>query len=110
MTAQRSLTGGYDFEGGADKEAIKQLNHRKKAQKQAIHKYMENLEEVIKAPDIQEVVEKAALKAIEEKKRTYDAKIIEPLEFKQHEVINSEEPQVEIDLDRMIRNAKARQA
>lgn len=110
MTAQRSLTGGYDFEGGADKEAIKQLNHRKKAQKQAIHKYMENLEEVIKAPDIQEVVEKAALKAIEEKKRTYDAKIIEPLEFKQHEVINSEEPEVEIDLDRMIRNAKARQA
>lgn len=107
MCAKRSLNGGYNFEGEADKDAMKELHHRKKAQKQAIGKYMDNLSELIDAPDIREVMEKAALKVIEEKQRIYEAKIVEPIEFKQKQVDYEEENKVEINLERMVKNSIA---
>lgn len=105
-TAALSKNGGFDFEGDTDKEAIKELNHRKKAQKQAINRFVENLKEEIEAPNITEIVELAALKAIEENKHTYDAKVIEPCEFKQYQATGTDNLDVEIDLEKMAYNAK----
>lgn len=108
-TAKRKAVGGYDFEGGTNKEAIKELNHQKKAVKQAIKKFADNLAEIEQAPELKEVMERKAQKMIEENTRNYDAKIIAPMEFHQEKAMDYDD-YIDVDLSRMVANAKLNQA
>ena len=113
-TAKFKNNGGYAFGTDMNIDAVKELNHQKKLRRNSVKKFMddtletiENLREMgIEVPDnmlsMQDMIAKHNIEA-KGSKRKYEADILEPIEFKIPEP--EDEEAVEIDLEKMVRNA-----
>ena len=113
-TAKFKNNGGYAFGTVMNIDAVKELNHQKKLRRNSVKKFMddtletiENLREMgIEVPDnmlsMQDMIAKHNIEA-KGSKRKYEADILEPIEFKIPEP--EDEEAVEIDLEKMVRNA-----
>ena len=111
-TAKLKKKGGYAFGTEANIEAIKEVEHQKKLRKASLKNFageqyekLETLKELgMEIPDdmktMQQLIAKHNIETITSKRR-YDASILEPIEFK----IPEEEETVEVDLEKMVRNA-----
>lgn len=111
-TAKLKQRGGYAFGTDVNKEAIKEQQHQWKLRKQSVKNFageqyekIETLREMgHEVPDdmktMQELIAKHNIET-RSSQRKYDATILEPIEFK----IPEEEETVEIDLEKMVRNA-----
>lgn len=105
--------GGYAFGTEMNIDSVKELNHQKKARRNSVKKFMgeqletiENLKEMgIEVPDnmlsMQQMIAKHNIET-KTSKRTYEAEILEPVQFK---IPEEEEEPVEVDLEKMVRNA-----
>lgn len=111
-TAKLKKKGGYAFGTDVNLEAIKEVEHQKKLRKASVKNFvgeqyekLETLKELgVEIPDdmgtMQQLIAKHNIETITSK-RKYNAAIIEPIEFK----IPEEEETVEVDLEKMVRNA-----
>lgn len=113
-TAKFKNNGGYAFGTDMNIDAVKELNHQKKLRRNAVKNFMgeqletiENLKEMgIEVPDnmlsMQQMIAKHNIET-KTSKRKYEATILEPIEFKITE--QEAEETVEVDLEKMVRNA-----
>ena len=106
--AYRMEVGGYDSE--KDKESIKKLNSKTKKIKNFVKEYMESNMDIIAAPEMKEIMLEAARRNIENSRTSFDAKIVEPINFKIGDDNKLEKAVGNTDsivyMDRMIKNAR----
>lgn len=97
--------GGYALGEDANLGAIKQLNHQKKARRQAVIEKMNECMKKVQLPDKLEIMEWQALENIKANERKYKAAIIEPVEFMDNtSYYEAPEEEVIIDPARMAAN------
>jgi len=105
--AYRMEIGGYN--SASDKESIKKLNSKAKKMKKSVKEYMESSVDLIDAPEMREIMLEAARKNIEEKETSFEAKVVEPINFKRGDELESAavgNTNSIVALDRMIKNAR----
>lgn len=106
--AHRLEIGGYNQAN--DKESIKKINSRIKKIKNSVKDYMEDTTGIYDAPEIRDIMIEAANKNIENDRTSYDAQIIEPLDFGKKEIQYDKAVGDAgiIDFEKMISNAAKR--
>ncbi|MED4377948.1 transposase [Schinkia azotoformans] len=111
-TAHMLEVGGYDSE--KDKPTMEKLKSYEKKQRKLVKDFMDKQVDKVDVPEALEVLIKKAQMNIEQSTIQYEAKVVEPLAFKEKILAvnkvaaGSEDDLVEINFDKMITNGEKR--